>query len=72
MGNVVSNSGLDEKITVEELSKVSDDKSPGEDGIFNEMLKLARGVLVPYLVILFNTILDRGQYPERCSTSPCL
>ena len=71
MGNVVSNSGLDEKITVEEvingISELSNGKSPGEDGILNEMLKSAREVFVPYLVILFNKILDSGQYPERWS-----
>ena len=42
MGNVVSNSGLDEKITVEEvingISELSNGKSPSEDGILNEML----------------------------------
>ena len=62
---------LDEKITVEEvingISELSNGKSPGEDGILNEMLKSAREVLVPYLVILFNKILDSGQYPERWS-----
>ena len=71
IGNVVSNSGLDKKITVEEvisgISELSNGKPPGEDGILNQMLKSARGVLVPYLVILFNTILDSGQYPERWS-----
>ena len=71
MGNAVSNSGLDEKITVEEvingISELSNGKSPGEDGILNEMLKSAHEVLVPYLVILFNKILDSGQYPERWS-----
>ena len=71
MGNVVSNSGLDAKITVEEvinvISELSNGKSPGEDGILNIMLKSAREVIVPYLVILFNKILDSGQYPERWS-----
>ena len=71
MGNVVSNSGLDEKITMEEvinvISELSNGISPGEDGILNEMLKSAREVIVPYLVILFNKILDSGQYPERWS-----
>ena len=51
MGNVVSNSGLDEKITVEEvingISELSNGKSTGEDGILNEMLKSARAVLFP-------------------------
>ena len=55
MGNVVSYSGLDEKITVEEvingISELSSGKSPGGDGILNEMLKSAREVLVSYLVI---------------------
>ena len=71
MGNVVSNSGSDEKIPVGEvinvISELSNGKSPGEDGILNEMLKSAREVIVPYLVILLNKILDSGQYPERWS-----
>ena len=71
IGNVVSNSGLDAKITVEEvinvISELANGDSPGEDGILNEMFKSAREVIVPYLVILFNKILDSGQYPERWS-----
>ena len=72
---MVSNSRLDEKITVEEVIKgilqLSNGKSPGEDGILIEMLKSARAMLVPYLIILFNTISDSGQYIKtivRCGT----
>ena len=54
MGNVVSNSGLDKKITVEEvingISELSNRISPSEDGILNEMLKSVTKIIFDKMI----------------------
>ena len=59
--------------TIEEvsnyISKLSNRKAAGHDGIVNEMLKCSQSIMVPYLVVLFNKILDSGTFAElRCKS----
>jgi len=52
------------------ICKLKNNKSPGLDGIRNEMLKSSKDVLIPLLVKLFNSIFLSGQFPNswRLST----
>ena len=43
---------------------MSNDKSPGLDGIVIELIKAATSFYIPMLYKLFNKILDSGIYPE--------
>ena len=58
---------LNSKFTIEEVltfvSNLPNGKSAGVDGICNEMLKNCSRFLAPYLVSVFNGILDSGQFP---------
>ena len=42
----------------EQIDKAKRGKSPGADGILNELIKLAKEKLIPILKMLFNTIFD--------------
>ncbi len=48
-------------MTLSKISKIK--KSPGPDGIINEMLKSGQFYLVPILNKLFNQILNSGYFP---------
>ncbi len=59
---------LDGKITDKEIysliSKMKTGKSPGPDGIINEIIKVGKHYLVPLLRKLFDLILDVGYFPK--------
>ena len=42
----------------EQFDKAKRGKSPGTDGILSELIKLAKGKLIPILKMLSNTIFD--------------
>ena len=44
-------------------------KSPGEDGITTESLKVGSTTLTPHLTNLFNTILESGKVPKTMCQS---
>ena len=43
---------------------LKNEKTYGNDGISNEMIKLCSPVISPYLVQCFNTCIDEGVFPE--------
>ena len=48
-------------------SNLPSGKAPGPDGIIMEMLKSSTEVISPLLTVLFNVILDSGNYPKEWS-----
>ena len=72
-GGVIDCSSLNIPITEEEiknsLSKLRNNKSPGPDGICIEIYKSTIETILPYLVQLFNEILDTGNFPSEWSES---
>ena len=61
-------SELDFKITENDIrhhiKKLKKNKSPGLDGISNEMIKAGSNVLTPILVKVFNKLLNEGKFPK--------
>lgn len=51
------------------LKSLKYNKSPGEDGISTEILKLFKNTLIPHITNLFNSILYSGQIPEQFTHS---
>ncbi|KAG7307560.1 hypothetical protein JYU34_007776 [Plutella xylostella] len=47
------------------LKSMKYDKSPGEDGITTEALKVGKNTLIPHITNLCNTILHKGQLPVK-------
>lgn len=41
------------------------DRSPGEDGITTEALKVGSHTILPHITNLFNSILETGQFPKQ-------
>ena len=66
-------SELDFKISRSEIKYCIDElkngKSPGKDGILNEMIKSCRDTLLPVLAKLFNMIFTSGCFPSPWKTS---
>lgn len=62
-------SKLDFLITKEEVSKclhsLKNRKSAGLDCISNEMLKCGESILLPYILKIFNSVLQVGVYPSE-------
>ena len=62
------NSPLDNPVTEEEIKKaikhLKNGKAVGPDYICNEMLKCGLDILLKPLVHLFNTIINKGDYPD--------
>ena len=59
---------LNENFTLDEIicyiKKLPNGKSVGVDGLCNEILKSSVSIIAPYLVNIFNTILESGDFPE--------
>jgi exonuclease III len=51
-----------------EISRLKRDKSPGADGLLNEMFINCADILHPMLLKLFNAILKSGYFPESWSS----
>jgi hypothetical protein len=47
------------------LKKIKNGKAPGQDGISNDMIKLAGTEIIPYLVDIFNLSIKEGKLPEE-------
>ena len=66
-----TDSTLDAPITIEKICKtikeLKTNKGTGHDSITNEMLKEGQSVISPFLVTLFNKILETQNYPEEWS-----
>ena len=64
---ITDNSLLDKRITMEEITrtikKLKNNKSPGKDGITNEMIKSISPSLMEVMQHMFNIVLDTGIYP---------
>ena len=64
---ITDNPLLDKQITIEEISralkKLKNNKSPGKDGIINEMVKSVSPSLMEVMQRMFNLVLDTGVYP---------
>lgn len=62
-----NDSKFNEPITEQEVSdsikSMENNKAPGTSGIIIEFLKNSISIILPYLVKLFNTILDTGIFP---------
>ena len=58
------NSAISEKEIYDAIMSMSNNKSPGLDGIVIELIKAATSFYIPMLEKLFNKILDSGIYPE--------
>ena len=63
------NDTLNHYVTIEEVHEaivnLANKKSPGTDGIVNEILKDGKTILVPLITRLFNSILYSGIYPDE-------
>ena len=66
-----TDSTLDAPITIEEICKtiteLKTNKATGHNSIISEMLKEGQSVISPFLVTLFNKILETQYYPEEWS-----
>ena len=71
-----SNHFLDKPISLEEIRNtiktLKNKKSPGKDGITNEMIKSATPDLLQILQKLFNLIMDTGIYPNEWKVGLCI
>ena len=67
-GELIAGDSLNTNVTTDEvetaISQLRNGKSPGLDGITNEILKKAGALFVPLLSKLFNTILKTGHFPR--------
>ena len=65
------NSTLDSPFTADEVSKsiaqLKNKKASGNDSISNAMIKIGSPNILPFLVTIFNTILETKSYPEDWS-----
>jgi exonuclease III len=63
------NTKFEQPITISEISSaaknIKSKKSPGKDGITNDMIKISLPNLMPIIHILFNQILSSGIYPDH-------
>ena len=68
---VRENSTLDSPFTADEVSKsiaqLKNKKASGNDSISNAMIKTGSPNILPFLVTIFNTILETKSYPEDWS-----
>lgn len=66
-----NNMPLNEHILSDEISKIIDfmhcGKATGNDGLLIEMLKACTSYVIPYLLQLYNQVLDIGNYPLNWS-----
>ena len=57
------------QFTAEEISngikKLKNNKASGLDSISNEMIKARAPIILPFLVIFFNKILETKEYPDE-------
>lgn len=51
------------------ISRLKGEKSPGPDGITNEMIKAGEHTLVPLLTKFFNMILEKLELPRQWTCS---
>ena len=60
---------LTSQFTAEEIShgisKLKNNKASGLDSISNEMIKARAPIILPFLVIFFNKILETKEYPDE-------
>ena len=60
---------LTSQFTAEEISngisKLKNNKASGLDSISNEMIKASAPIILPFLVIFFNKILETKEYPDE-------
>ena len=70
--NTISNEICNSIITEDEirhhLSKLKNKKASGYDGFVGEFFKCAPSQMVPILNILFNSIFEKGEWPEKWAT----
>lgn len=59
---------INDNITLDEVKQgvrhLANNKSPGKDGIMNELLKNSEDIVAPILLELFNKLLDTGRFPK--------
>ena len=71
-----NNPFLDKPILIEEIKnaikKLKNKKSPGKDGITNEMIKSATPDLLQILEKTFNLVIDTGIYPNEWKVGLCI
>ena len=68
ISNEICNSSITEEEIKEHLEKLKNNKACGDDGLVGEFLKYAPHEVIPYLSFLFNSILDKGEWPEKWAT----
>lgn len=51
------------------IKRLKSEKSPGSDGLCNEVLKIGAPILIHYLLHLFNMVLETETVPEQWCTS---
>ena len=47
------------------IKKLQNNKTNGLDSISNEMIKASAPIILPFLVIFFNKILETKEYPDQ-------
>ncbi|KAJ2938173.1 hypothetical protein O0L34_g18513 [Tuta absoluta] len=60
---------IEEREVFNHINLLSNEKSPGPDGICNEALKLGKPIILHHLTNLFNMILDTEEIPMQWCTS---
>ena len=66
--NDICNAPIRQEEVIIHLRKLKNKKAPGYDGIVGEFLKFAPENIVEILYLVFNAILDRGEWPEQWAT----
>ncbi|GBP04929.1 RNA-directed DNA polymerase from mobile element jockey [Eumeta japonica] len=60
---------IEDSEVYEQIKKLKDEKSPGPDGLCNEILKIGAPILTRHFTQLFNMILQEEKVPKQWCTS---
>ncbi|KAK6191078.1 hypothetical protein SNE40_002826 [Patella caerulea] len=67
--NDILDAPISEHEIVSVINDLNNNKAPGPDGIVCEMYKHSVGIIIPYILSIFNLILLTGYYPKEWASS---